>query len=147
MSPDFMQSLPSWDQLAENRRSHAYTQQSVLYSLMRQQKGNFLMIFRRIFWSFPRVFQILCWDFRGTQAMDFQNAGFWRLRAPETSIWAPEGAFESKRQFSIVFLLFFRYFFGRIGVDVNKSAASAASLDGFSSRDQVGCWRSLPEDQ
>ena len=25
--------------------------------------------------------------------MDFQNPGFWRLKAPETRIWAPEGAF------------------------------------------------------
>ena len=25
--------------------------------------------------------------------MDFQNPGFWRLKAPETSIWTPEGAF------------------------------------------------------
>ena len=30
---------------------------------------------------------------------------------------------------------------------VIKSAASAASLHGFSSRDQVGCSRSLPADQ
>ena len=27
------------------------------------------------------------------KAVNFVNAGFWRLRAPETSIWAPEGAF------------------------------------------------------
>ena len=27
------------------------------------------------------------------EAVNFVNAGFWRLRAPETSIWAPEGAF------------------------------------------------------
>ena len=27
------------------------------------------------------------------EAANFVNAGFWRLKAPETSIWAPEGAF------------------------------------------------------
>ena len=32
-------------------------------------------------------------------------------------------------------------------IAVNKSAASAASPGGFSSRDQVGCEHSLPADQ
>ena len=27
------------------------------------------------------------------EAANFVNVGFWRLKAPETSIWAPEGAF------------------------------------------------------
>ena len=34
----------------------------------------------------------------------------------------------------------------RVKLAVEKSAASAASLAGFSSRDQVGCYRSLPGD-
>ena len=76
------------------------------------QKGNFLTIFGRIFWSFPKVFQILCWDFRETGAVDFQNAGFWRLRAPETSIWAPEGAFGPQKA---IFPLFFHDFFHIFG--------------------------------
>ena len=39
--------------------------------------------------------------------VDFQNAGFWRLKAPETSIWAPEGAFRgfSSRLFKFSILL------------------------------------------
>ena len=37
------------------------------------------------------------------EAANFVNAGFWRLRAPETSIWAPEGAFGPKRQFFLHF--------------------------------------------
>ena len=47
------------------------------------------------------------------------------------------------------FLTFFKYLFVQIGVAMNKLPASAASLDGFAGRDQVGCyqWRSLPECQ
>ena len=33
----------------------------------------------------------------GLGSRDFVNAGFWRLKAPETSIWAPEGAFWAKK--------------------------------------------------
>ena len=41
------------------------------------------------------------------KAENFGNAGFWRLRAPETSIWAPEGAFGPKKvKFSSMFLIF-----------------------------------------
>ena len=46
--------------------------------------------------------------------------------------------------FSSFFAFLFRHvflgrFFANFGVAVNKSAASAASPDGFPSRDQVGC--------
>ena len=42
------------------------------------------------------------------KAGNFVNAGFWRLRAPETSIWAPEGAFGPKKA---IFPSFFHNFF------------------------------------
>ena len=42
------------------------------------------------------------------EATNFVNAGFWRLRAPETSIWAPEGAFWPKKA---IFPSFFHVFF------------------------------------
>ena len=73
-------------------------------------------------------------------AADFVNAGFWRLRAPETSIWAPEGAFGTKRQFFRHFFVVFSWIFrvlAPLGLvtlvrkpsfqAVIKSAASAAS--------------------
>ena len=44
----------------------------------------------------------------GQKVANFVNAGFWRLRAPETSIWAPEGAFWPKKA---IFPSFFHYFF------------------------------------
>ena len=81
--------------------------------------------------SFPKVFQILCWDFWETGAVDFQNAGFWRLKAPETRIWAPDGAFGPKRQIFYIFSLFLVSFFWifRVWGAANKSTASAASPD------------------
>ena len=71
-----------------------------------------------VFVLFPRVFHILCWDFLETGAVDFQNPGFWRLKAPETRIWAPEGAIYgdpyikgTKRQFVLNFCTMFSAFF------------------------------------
>ena len=52
--------------------------------------------------------------------MDFQNAGFWRLKAPETSIWAPEVAFGPKRA---IFLLFFYDFVSRFSIYLAPSGA------------------------
>ena len=39
----------------------------------------------------------------GQKVANFVNAGFWRLRAPGTSILAPGGAFWPKRQFFAIF--------------------------------------------
>ena len=52
-----------------------------------------------------------------------RNAGFWRLRAPETSIWAPEGAFGPTKA---IFPSFFHVFFGIFWVP--REAALAADL-------------------
>ena len=75
------------------------------------------------------------------RAVDVVNAGFWRLKAPETSIWAPEGAFGPKKAIFEVFFIIFQVFVGGklpfwalfIGVNLNfqaviKSAALAADL-------------------
>ena len=47
------------------------------------------------------IFLIFSKDFFGFfasfQAVSFVNAGFWRLKAPETNMWAPEGAFGPKK--------------------------------------------------
>ena len=57
--------------------------------------------------------------FASFQAVIFQNAGFWRLKAPGTSIWAPEGALDRipyikgpKRQFVLYFSRLFSRSFG-----------------------------------
>ena len=91
------------------------------------KKAIFCRFFKRFFGSFPKVFQMLCWDFRELEAVDFQNPGFWRLRAPETRIWAPEGAFavsatpkRSKRQFFEYFLAFFLYIWPLAGPNIAK---------------------------
>ena len=80
------------------------------------------------------------------EAANFLNAGFWRLRAPETRILAPEGALDRisyikgpKRANFHRFFAIFSIFYWANWLAVKKSAASAASLDGFSSRDPVGC--------
>ena len=49
--------------------------------------------------------------------MDFQNAGFWRLKAPETSIWAPEGAFWPNK--AIFPSFFYDFFAGFRAVNLN----------------------------
>ena len=69
------------------------------------EKRHFFVDFLTIFGSFQRVSQILCWDFRENGAVDFQNPGFWRLRAPETRIWAPEGAFGRDFDYFFYYLL------------------------------------------
>ena len=40
----------------------------------------------------------------GQKVTNFVNAGFWRLKATETSIWAPEGAFGPKKASFPVFV-------------------------------------------
>ena len=39
----------------------------------------------------------------GFRAVNVVNAGFWRLKAPETSIWAPEAAFGPNFAYFLVF--------------------------------------------
>ena len=72
--------------------------------------------------------------------MDFQNAGFWRLKAPETSIWAPEGAFGSKKNnFSLIFTRFFQHIWPLARPNIAEKEAVLVEKAELSSRDQVGC--------
>ena len=88
------------------------------------------------------------------QAVDFQNAGFWRLKAPETSIWAPEGAFGPKKaifhNLFDIFWPFFPHIWPLAGSNIAEKGwpllgkALERVWEGFekaqlSSRDQVGC--------
>ena len=62
-------------------------------------------------WIDKPILELLAFE---KKVANFVNAGFWRLGAPETSIWAPEGAFGPKKgNFSFIFSPFFRVFLGR----------------------------------
>ena len=58
------------------------------------------------------------------EAANFVNAGFWRLKAPETCIWAPEGAFDPKRNFFCYLFTFFSavslYIWSLVGPNIAK---------------------------
>ena len=66
------------------------------------------------------------------EAANFVNAGFWRLKAPETSIWAPEDAFGPKKAI-------FRLFFIMLSIFVRDYFYE------FSSRHISRCWFLAPE--
>ena len=70
------------------------------------------------------------------EAANFVNAGFWRLKAPETSICAPEGAFWPKKAF---FHTFFTDFFVDFSGFSPFGAGYPSQKARLSSRDQVGC--------
>ena len=53
-------------------------------------------VFSHVLRVWAHVLRMFCTSF-GEKVASFVNAGFWRLRAPETSIWAPEGAFWPKK--------------------------------------------------
>ena len=70
----------------------------------------------------------------GQKVANFVNAGFWRLKAPETSIWAPGGAFWPKKA---LFPSFFHDFFWIFWVP--REAALAADLITARKPIQGGC--------
>ena len=85
-----------------------------------------------------RMFCVFCACFAHKKVANFVNAGFWRLRAPETSIWAPEGAFwPQKAIFPSFFHDFFGVFFGIFWV--SREAALAADLITARKPIQGGC--------
>ena len=56
---------------------------------------------------FHHFFIIVSQIFRDFRAVNVVIAGFWRLKAPETSIWAPEGAFGPEKNFFHSFFTIF----------------------------------------
>ena len=65
--------------------------------------------------------------------MDFQNAGFWRLKAPKTCIWAPEGAFGPKKATFAYLLSFFPYIWPLAGPNIAKKIGAVAKTGGAAS--------------
>ena len=110
-------------------------------------KGNFSCIvlrFFRCFFGFGTSFRRFSTSF---WAVNVVNDGFWCLKAPETSIWAPEGAF---RGFRAVYSNFPSFF---AGARAWARGPGPAKKDGklcffervlqFANLRNAGFWRSI----
>ena len=74
------------------------------------------------------------------RAIHVENAGFWHLKAPETSIWAPEGAFAQKNTSFLYFCYdFFLYIWQLARPNIAEKGPALVEKAKLSSRDQVGC--------
>ena len=100
--------------------------------------SNLDLVICACFACFCACFACYCACFAHKKVAHFVNSGFWRLRAPETSIWAPEGALDRnpyikgpKRQFFHRFFSIFSAVFPYIWplAQPNIAEKKAASME------------------